>query len=239
MKLLFIVASHGNENFSVSVFEKLATKLPKEQYNYDWIIGNPNALETNSRYIDCDMNRSAPGDLSSFQYEERRVAEILELSVSYDAVIDIHGTNSDSGVVSIIPKPSLENLAFAAKMKVDNQVIWNSAESKTKGPLTQFVKNIGIGIECGPQNEQTIKDRLEKLVTEIITNNNLTSTDLRTDNFYYVYGKLPGANKNYHDFEEVTVEGESFFPFLTQNKYPDISCYKMRKIKFADLFIEE
>lgn len=240
MKLLFIVASHGDEGFSIPVLEKMEVAMPKAKYGYDWIIGNPKALEANQRFLDADMNRSAPGSANSEKYEERRVAELITICNQYDLVIDIHGTASESGIVSIIPKPSLASLTLASVLGLDKNVIWNSGKSKVSGPLTQHITPPGIGIECGPKESADCADKLEKILVNILENKDKELIGKIDDNnFYYVYGKLAGTNQELVDFTETTIEGETFYPFLTKNKYGNISCYKLKMIRFADLFVEE
>lgn len=182
------------------------------------------------------MNRSAPGDMNSEKYEERRVAELITICNQYDLVIDIHGTASESGIVSIIPKPSLECLTLASVLGVDKNVIWNSEKSKVSGPLTQHITPPGIGIECGPKESVDCADKLEKILLNIIENKDKALLGKIDDNnFYYVYGKLAGASGRLVDFEEATIDDETFYPFLTKNKYGDISCYKLKKVVFENL----
>ena len=64
-KILFIAATHGNERDSVKVMRQLEKELPKEKYGYDWIIGNKKAFAANARFVEQDLNRSAPGDINS------------------------------------------------------------------------------------------------------------------------------------------------------------------------------
>src|SRR5574344_1930263 len=94
LRILFITATHGNEQDGVKVMQQLEKELPKDKYGYDWIIGNEKAYQKNVRYIDQDLNRSAPGDSSSPVYEVRRAAELVKIANSYDVVIDIHGTKT-------------------------------------------------------------------------------------------------------------------------------------------------
>ena len=44
-KILFITATHGNEQDGVKVMQQLENELPKDEYNYDWIIGNEKAYQ--------------------------------------------------------------------------------------------------------------------------------------------------------------------------------------------------
>ena len=93
-KVLFIAATHGNEQDGVKVMRQLEKELPKEEYGYDWIIGNEKAFAANVRFTEQYLNRSAPGDSNSPIYEVRRAAELIEYGKKFDVVIDLHGTKN-------------------------------------------------------------------------------------------------------------------------------------------------
>ena len=242
-KILFIVATHGNEDFSIEVLKKLENVCPKNEYGYDWIIGNPRAQEKSVRYIEKDLNRSAPGDITSDIYEEKRAAEIIEISKNYDCIIDVHGTKSDLGIITIIPYPTLQNLLLASLFSIKKNVIWYAKSSLKQGSLVQFVDKPAIEIECGPKNDKKIQEDLyiilEKFLTEI--KETISLSVLRTiekKNFYHVYDKLLGEhNSSLQDFKKTTINKETFYPFLSGNEYKGITCYKMKKIEFENLFL--
>jgi succinylglutamate desuccinylase len=223
-KILFITATHGNEEFSVPVLQELEKKYPKAKFNYDWIIGNIRALEQKVRFIDTDMNRIAPGNPNSSLYEERRAFEIVEFSKDYDCVIDIHGSNSNCGICTIISNPTKENIQLAKKIGLKNNVIWYSKGSNKKGPINQHVYPPSLELECGPKNETKIHSELfkilEKLITDSVVNNK--------QEFYSVYGKEEKLKVS-ADFIKVNFNHEEYYPFLSNNSYSNISHYKMTK----------
>jgi len=127
---LFLAATHGNEKIGVEVMEK----VQKKYKNVDWVIGNPYALKQEKRFIDVDLNRSAPGNIFSKEYEMRRAAELVELGKQYREVIDIHGTDADTGIFIIINKFSKENLELAISMPIKRIVIWESSDRFSTSP---------------------------------------------------------------------------------------------------------
>lgn len=243
-KILFILATHGNEYFSIEVFKKLEKSLPKNIYGYDWIIGNELALKKNIRFIKKDLNRSAPGDITSDIYEENRAAQLIKLANYFDLVIDIHGTISKVEIITIIPYPTIQNLVLSTIIPVKRNVIWYARSSAQSGPITQFCKQTALEIECGPMNKKRIKEKLEKTIKQILLMNQkpdfkkLIMTTKRKE-YYFVYGKqkkLTKLAKTLKDFKSVQVNKEKFFPLLV-NQYRDYICYKMKKINLAELFI--
>lgn len=241
-KCLFIVATHGNEGFSVDVLKKLGKKYPKEEFGWDWIIGNEKAYRNNTRFTDKDLNRSAPGNKNSKHYEDQRASEIIELSKKYDFVIDIHGTKSDFGVVSIITYPTFPNLVLSSMFNLKNNVIWYASESSKKGPLTQYVNCPGIELECGPKDKDKTASQLYDVLGKFLARKK--SIDIGTvlkssqeQSFYAVYDKLNSSPLPLKDFKKVTLNKESFYPFMSKSEYKGISCYKMKKIDFLPFFI--
>ncbi len=229
-KILFISATHGNEGFSADVLKEVEQEYDPEQYGYDWIIGNPEAYKRGVRFTDTDLNRSAPGDMASTSYEERRAAEIVEMSANYDAVIDIHGSMADCGLVNLIPNPTPLNLRLAKSIPLARNVIWYSERSAICGPLTQHTLCPAIEIECGPQDSKVVSEHLRLVLGQILVAKFENSTpDYPEQEYYTVYGKQLGqVNPAVQDFQATTLGEETFYPFLA-NRYKDVLCYKMRK----------
>lgn len=237
-KILFLTATHGNEQDGVKVMRRLEQELPKEDFGYDWIIANEEAYILNERFVEKDLNRSAPGDAFSPIYELRRAAEIIELSKSFDCVIDLHGTKTDSGIVTIIPYPAKQNLALAKVSGLKRNVVWYSKKSEKAGPLVQHMPVPAIEFECGPRGTDTAFELTYKAVRRLVEANR-ASADVSVDGdieFYEVYGKLLGEyDAMLKDFSLAYRNSESFYPFLSGNEYAGISCYKMKKVDASEI----
>ncbi len=110
MEILTIGGMHGMEPLGVDLVA-LLEKQPVQ--NVDGVIGSPRAVEAGTRFVNADLNRSFPGDISSRDYEERRAAEILRLADSYDVVLDFHNTGcpeNDCGFVGETADPRLYDI---------------------------------------------------------------------------------------------------------------------------------
>lgn len=241
-KILFITSTHGDEGFSIKILNELEKKYSKDKYGYDRIIGNPKALKLNVRQIDGNLNRLAPGKATSEIYEERRAFEIMKITKKFDFTIDIHGSDSECGVVIIICNPILPNLALAGLFDIGKIVVWSTKEDYKTGPLTQFCKS-GLEIECGKKNNPLIQRKLKKVLGKFIRNyQNMTVTEimrsLRKKEIYAIYDKAPGKDKSLRDFVKATRENETFYPFMS-NIYPETACYKMRKIDLSKIFLSQ
>ncbi|MBI5620358.1 succinylglutamate desuccinylase/aspartoacylase family protein [Candidatus Gottesmanbacteria bacterium] len=238
---LFIAATHGNEGFSIPVLEKLEREYPKKQFGYNWTIGNRKALSANRRYTESDLNRSAPGNLKSPLFEERRAAQLMDISNDFDTVIDIHGTTADVGICTIIPYPSLQNILFSSVLPIKNNVIWYAEESLVKGPITQFCKQPALEIECGPKDSPIIAtqlfDVLEKSLSGMQAMDPLQwCQSIEKKEYFQVYGSLPGRIDDLVNFQQYSLGDESFFPFLA-NQYSDIACFKMKRLSLPEVWM--
>lgn len=227
--LFFVTAVHGTESIGVKALSSLSKKYPSIR----WIIANEKALEAGVRYLKNDMNRSAPGDIESTDYEYRRIAEVLNACKNYKYTIDIHGTVAETGIFTIITRASVQNINFALSLPLKKIVIWESTVKKRTGPLTRFVP-CGIEIECGSMDSRTTYKKLYNVIEKILKHFPDTSTDKE---IFRVYGKLldgdiiDGAvRSSITDFTRVNINGESFYPVLV-NRYSGIICYKAKKIR--------
>lgn len=232
MKILFLSGVHGNEVFTIKILKELERELPGK---FSYLLANELAVKKATRFIDTDLNRAAPGDPNSKDYERRRAAEILEIAKKYKYVIDLHGTSAKSGIFLIITNPKRVNMKLAALLPVKNVVVWESAGKKSTGPLTRFTK-CGLEIECGPKEDRKVKGELYRILKTIIK----TGLDDKSGtrpliNYFRVYGKILKKDldskraSKLSDFRRVAINGEVFYPLLV-NCYNDIFCYKMRKI---------
>ncbi len=211
-KTLFIAATHGDEPIGVEVLEDLQAF----GFSVDHIIGNPKALFERKRFIDADLNRSAPGNLNSDVLEERRAAEIIDLSKQYPYTIDLHGSNNENGIFIIITNPIKESFKLASMLDIERIVIWPSIAKEQKGALSEYFK-CGLEIECGRKDDPKIKDELIKVLKSYINNKEKTDENwykkLKQRRIYKMYGSLKRSECNEEaclkEFIETEVNGES------------------------------
>ncbi len=232
-KILIITQTHGDECIGTEVMKKLKSGLNKK---FRWVIANKKADFKSKRFIKFDMNRIAPGNIKSKNYEQRRVAEIISLSKKYAYTIDIHGTEAISGIFIIVTKPTIQNILFALSLPIKNVVIWSPRD--IGGPITKFVP-CGLEIECGPQALEKTKNYLFVALKKIEKQGiDYGRINFRAKNIFKVYGKLLknkiAAKSNLKDFKQAIISKEIFYPLLC-NRYAGVSCYKMEKVNFVEL----
>ena len=220
---LIIGATHGDEAIGM----RAITTLAQSRDDFDWVIGNPRAYAAKTRFTQADLNRSAPGDLMSSAYEERRAAMLIQMSKQYQSVIDIHGAEKNTGLFIILTNPSEKNLQLASQFDVRRIVIWPAITPDLEGPVSEFFP-CGLEIECGPKDSAEVQEELERVLADYLDK----KTPEVEQEVYEVYGELrsdPGVTLN--EFEKVTIDDETFYPLLigTYAKAYDVVCYKLRK----------
>lgn len=92
-KILLIGAQHDDETVGEKLYRRICSVKPDLLANIDYIVGNPEAVKFNKRYIESDLNRSY-NPASQTTYEERRAKEILSYikEGDYELVLDLHTT---------------------------------------------------------------------------------------------------------------------------------------------------
>lgn len=215
--LLIICSTHGDEGFSIPLVKKLSNT-----YGFNWIIGNPKANKIKTRFVESDLNRSAPGNINGC-YEEKRALEILKIAKNYKIVIDIHVTVSNTGLFIILSDPCCENIKLSKDFSIKNVVLWPSFSNT--GPLTQFIPN-SLEIECGQKNSKRTIIKLEKVLINFLKNKNQT----KTQDYFIVTGKYKSfSDSELYDFRQYKSKNESFYPLMV-GQYQKFKCYKMQKL---------
>jgi len=230
--ILFIAATHGDEPIGKQILERI-----EDNSIFELEIGNPKALIQKKRFLESDLNRSAPGNPKSSLYEERRAYEILKKSKNYKYTIDIHGSIKDNGIFIIITNPTRENLKLASLLNIQNIVIWPS-ENEQAGALSQYF-SCGIEIECGEKTDPRVMNKLEKILRDFLTHyTERENTDwkerLNKRRLFYMDGPIrPNeiSDKNIlKEFTPINIHDEIIFPvFIGSYEYNDIIGYKLKQ----------
>jgi len=108
MKVLVIGGMHGNETLGFNVV-KLFNDNKVD--NVDTLLANEQAIEADCRFVGQDLNRSFPGNIKSKDYEPKRAAQILKLTVKYDLVLDFHNTFCPDNDCSFIGENANQELS--------------------------------------------------------------------------------------------------------------------------------
>lgn len=235
--ILFIGGTHGNEPIGVEVLRALSSK----RSDFDWLVGNPKALEQQQRFVEKDLNRSGPGDFRSSLFEERRAAQLIKKASEYRYTIDLHGAPADCGIFLLLTNLSEENLRLASLFSIPRIVYWPSISDELTGPLSEFFP-CGLEIECGPKDDPDIQTDLQKILKDFLDNREEREQKdwieiLASRELYQVTGSLPLSDPlpSLRDFEETIIADQTVTPILA-NTYDrlGIACYTMKSVFLSD-----
>lgn len=91
-RILFVVCTHGDELAGHKLFQDYPYG-ETDKVSWKVIIGNPEAVSLNTRYIESDLNRSF-NIKKPRTYEEKRAQILKSYFKEYDEIYDIHTTRS-------------------------------------------------------------------------------------------------------------------------------------------------
>ncbi|PIW36620.1 MAG: hypothetical protein COW24_04395 [Candidatus Kerfeldbacteria bacterium CG15_BIG_FIL_POST_REV_8_21_14_020_45_12] len=233
--LLFIGAVHGDESIGVDILKTIA----KTRNDFDWIIGSPPALQLNQREFGGDLNRSAPGDITSNDYAKKRAAELITLSKKFRYTIDLHGSTQAVGIFIIITKLTAQNLRLATMLDVTRIVLWPALSSEMTGPLSEYFP-CGVEIECGKKDNPAIQKDLQKILETFM--NKLEEKEtldwksaLQKRKLYKQIGPIMHheitSPKVLTEFKSTTISGKTISPvFIGSYTYSNIAAYALESI---------
>lgn len=230
-KILIIAATHGDEQIGLEIYRNLSAR-GLEKY-FDLLIANPLALAADKRFIDCDLNRSYPGEINSRLYEKRQAVSNLAIAKKYRYVIDLHEASSGTDNFIIIPRKKLPANNFLGYINLKRVLLW----PEPRGPLGDVLLRC-VELEFGVKNRdrKMIIKKATKIVANLIINiSRNKKPPLPQKTIYYVYGELlldryAGKINSLKDFKKTKIAGESFYPLLVgQYLKNGIICYRMKK----------
>jgi aspartoacylase len=173
---VFVVGgTHGNERTGVTLVQRWLqnpAEVRRQTFATELLLGNPEAIQKNIRFVDRDLNRSF---LS--QYIDGKTAETHESARAREIVatlqsghtgkrtfaIDLHTTTAHIGI-TLITNTDPVNLAIAADVqkRLPGARIYCFADSRRINSCLRAAADGGIGVEIGPIPQGIVRhDTLE------------------------------------------------------------------------------
>lgn len=242
--LVFNVATHGNEYQPVAAVEEFlqgfnSGDLLKGKVRFT--IANPAALRARKRFLHNDLNRAYPGNILS-QGESKIAAQMLELVVDADYVIDLH-TALDPPPFVILGAINQSRLNLVELAPIKQIVLF---EATAPCAMVDFTK-CGIGIELGGHDSNDSVVQGVSSINHFMSGLGLVKNHLQLveeHEYYEIYRGLAmdeipqdvlGSLRNFHPVANsalgIQTEEELSFPVLCGVKdYSPIYCYLAKKI---------
>lgn len=167
-RILIAGGTHGNELIGVYAIKTFAVQpdlVRRSSFETLTVLGNPEAITANRRYIDHDLNRSfgTSAHLGGTGYELQRAAALREHfgpkgRQPVDFVIDLHSTTSNAGVMLILDSLTGFTLRLAAYIsRVHPEVrLYSSKGSGRRQDSLRSLASHRLGIEVGPVAHGTL-----------------------------------------------------------------------------------
>ena len=92
------VGIHGNEQHSIHALNDILVEFESPLQDVKkpvlFVLGNPQAVKINKRYVECDLNRQFKERVDVSTYEGGRAKEILSVASGTRYLLDIHSTTA-------------------------------------------------------------------------------------------------------------------------------------------------
>lgn len=154
---------HGDEPCGVNAIERLLEERPSVHAPVTLIIANERALEAGTRYVDEDLNRAFPGDLSAHTHEGRLAARLAD-AVEGCVVWSMHSTQSHAKPFAIVDEVSECVQTLCPQLPISALVETGSfADGRLLGTEET------IELECGLQGTETATENAYRLTRAFLT----------------------------------------------------------------------
>lgn len=249
--ILLVGGTHGNELTGVHLVKNFAILNQQNSYSsfiVDYLIANPEAVEANRRYLECDLNRcfklSELNDLDLDNHEQLRAKEINRLfgskgdsntssnaDTKTDFIIDLHTSTANMKTNIVLTRIDSFHLQLAAylKKKLPEVTITSETDLMDDHYFLESIASKGVVIEIGPIAQgcleypsfETTKKTVQACLSFVELFNNQNSSEIK---------RLPDELEimSYHSriFFPTDDSGNicaSIHPSLIGKAYPEIS----------------
>ena len=165
-KLLNVCCTHGNERVGCFIHDNYSTG---KNDNFEWesIIANPEAMYLNKRYIQQDLNRVFPGKADG-NYEERLAYQISQILPNYDLVLDWHQSITDISDTIFVKKLTPNLKEVCQYFDIAHIVELDNGQGGYQGTLISQAEN-GIALEYGNLHDhQDACRRVQKSLSGVL-----------------------------------------------------------------------
>jgi predicted deacylase len=153
---------HGDEPCGVRAVERLLADPPDVERPVKLVVANERAVERGVRYVDCDLNRSFPGDATADAYESRLAAELTR-ELSGCRTLALHSTQSHPEPFAVVA--GMGPMAREVAPRLSAVAVVDSGET-VEGRL--FASAEVLEVECGLQGSERAAEHAHRLSREFL-----------------------------------------------------------------------
>jgi succinylglutamate desuccinylase len=162
-RVVIVGGTHGNELtgiYLVKKFQQYPHLLNRQSLECITLLANPDAIASNRRYIDRDLNRCfANEDLANpalTSYEDRRAQEIAaqlgpKSQPKADVIIDLHSTTANMGLTVLPSSKNPLNLRLAAYLSTLHPLVrvCYGVQCNQNASVLRSLSPLGCTLEVG------------------------------------------------------------------------------------------
>lgn len=247
-KTAVVGAIHGDEPCGEYAVRALLDERPPVQRPVKLIVANEEALASEQRYVDTDLNRSFPGDPDAASHEGRLAAALAE-ELRGCTVLGLHSTQSYDGMFALVDEIGPTAGSVCPRLSIDAVV---ETKDANEGRIFAVAPDT-IEIECGLQGSAQAAENAVTVTREFLSATGVLpnaggprQVDLPV---FQLRGPIPKRSADTYDvyvsnFEEVTageifaavddenvVADEPFHPVLLSSYgYEDVFGYRAERV---------
>lgn len=214
-RVVIVGSTHGDEPCGTNAILGVLQKLSLMRGTAVFVQGNPRAYEQKVRFTEANLNRMFKKDEDIPEekkrtYEYARARELMPLYTSADALLDIHSSESAEAPPFVICTERSRSVAAHMPFPILSWG-WDVIEPGGSDDLMDRYGKIGIGIECGYDNDPLANDRAKGAVYSFLSSFSLIDPveemEKPTRFVHAVYAHMPRVDfvpsRVFADFEEV------------------------------------
>ena len=184
-RVLLVAGTHGNELSGIYLQKLIKDRLydaERSTFSTQCVLGNPEAVKQNVRYVETDLNREfALANSSAFSHGEVGSLQEAELAKQFtqthaaeekQLIVDLHNTTSNMGATLILVSNDVFYRKMGAYVKQrmpEANILFEDRKAWDDQPYLCTTGQHGVMIEIGAQAHGSLKYETLELMKKMLT----------------------------------------------------------------------
>ncbi|MED5503233.1 MAG: aspartoacylase [Pseudomonadota bacterium] len=184
-RVLLVAGTHGNELSGIYLQKLIKDRLydaERSTFSTQCVLGNPEAVKQNVRYVETDLNREfALANLSASSHREGGSLQETELAKQFtqthaaeekQLIVDLHNTTSNMGATLILVSNDVFYRKMGAYVKQrmpEANILFEDRKAWDDQPYLCTTGQHGVMIEVGAQAHGSLKYETLELMKKMLT----------------------------------------------------------------------
>ena len=179
-RVLLVAGTHGNELSGIYLQKLIKDRLyvaDRSTFNTQCVLGNPEAVKQNVRYVETDLNRefALANQSSPATQQETEIAQQFTQVHAHQEnqlIIDLHNTTSNMGATLILVSNDVFYRKMGAYVKQrmpEANILFEDRKAWDDQPYLCTTGQHGVMIEVGAQAHGSLKYDTLELMKKMLT----------------------------------------------------------------------